>query len=134
MRHATRESGRAPISLVMPRGRVDVYTARASRSGDRTGWGTKNPAMRVVLILAVVVVFVALLVIDTAALLRLTVYCVSGGCGVPPMWIAICGGVVVFCAWMLFRRRPVVVKKARATKSTRPRGPRRQTARRKVAK
>jgi hypothetical protein len=42
-----------------------------------------------ILLLAVATVFLAMLLFDTAALVRLTVFCISGGCGVRPQWIAI---------------------------------------------
>jgi hypothetical protein len=44
--------------------------------------------VRVAIVLAVVFVFCALLVFDTAALVGLAVDCATGGCGVPPVWIA----------------------------------------------
>jgi hypothetical protein len=83
--------------------------------------------MRILLVIAVVVVFAALLVIDTAALLRLGLYCVSGGCGVPPTWIAIGGGALVLGAWQLLRRRPANVKIARVKQAAPAGKPRAKT-------
>ena len=75
--------------------------------------------MRILLVLAVIIVFGALLVIDTAALLRLSLYCVSGGCGVPPTWIALGGGALALGAWLSVKRsRPN--KKIARVKTTRP--------------
>jgi hypothetical protein len=51
--------------------------------------------MRLLTILAVVLVFGALMMFDTAALLRLTWYCATGGCGVRPEWIGLGAGVLV---------------------------------------
>ncbi len=84
--------------------------------------------MRILLILAVVVVFGALFVIDTTALLRLGFYCVSGGCGVPPMWIAGGGAVSVAFAWLLVRRRPANGKVARVKKAAPRKTPRPKAA------
>jgi hypothetical protein len=72
--------------------------------------------MRILLALVVIVVFVALLVFDTTALVRLTVVCVTGGCGVPVVWIAIGSGVLVLAALLSFRRPSANVKKARVMK------------------
>ena len=77
--------------------------------------------MRILLALAVVVVFAALMVFDTAALVRLTFVCVTGGCGVPMVWIAIAGGVLVLAGLLSFRRRAVPAKKPPAKKTGRPR-------------
>jgi hypothetical protein len=69
-------------------------------------------------------VFGALLVIDTAALLRLGWYCVTGGCGVPPTWIAIGGGALALGAWLLVRPRTANVKIAKVRKAGPPRASR----------
>jgi hypothetical protein len=84
--------------------------------------------MRILLVLTVIIVFGALLVIDTAALLRLGLYCVSGGCGIPPTWIAIGGGGLALGAWLLVRRRRANVKIARVKRTARPRPSRGKTA------
>ena len=64
-----------------------------------------------ILLFSAAVVFVAMLLFDTAALLRLTAYCVSGGCGVRPLWIAIGAGVAIAVAVLLsFRKRGSRVK------------------------
>jgi hypothetical protein len=75
--------------------------------------------MRILLALAVIVVFAALLVLDTTALIRLTVVCVTGGCGVPIVWIAIGAGVLALAALLSFRRPGENVKKARVMKGGR---------------
>jgi len=77
--------------------------------------------MRILITLAAVIVFVALFVIDTTALLRLTAYCVSGGCGVPPIWIAIGAAGLVLCSTLVLRRRRGDVKVARVKKAPAPR-------------
>jgi hypothetical protein len=69
--------------------------------------------MRILLALAVVVVFAALMILDTTALVRLTIVCVTGGCGVPVLWIAIGGGVLGLAALLSFRL-PVAKLKPRA--------------------
>jgi hypothetical protein len=88
--------------------------------------------MRILLALAVIVVFAALMVLDTTALIRLTVVCVTGGCGVPVVWIAIGGSVLALAAFLSFRKPGKNVKKARVTKAGRPRPARgKATARKK---
>ena len=84
--------------------------------------------MRILLVIAVVAVFGALLVIDTAALLRLGLYCVSGGCGVPPGWIAIGAGALLLGSWLMLRQRPVAVKIARVKPAAAPKKPRAKAA------
>jgi hypothetical protein len=51
--------------------------------------------MRILLALLAVIVFGTMLLVDTAALVRLATSCVTGGCGVRPLWIAVGGGGVV---------------------------------------
>lgn len=52
--------------------------------------------MKILLVLAVVLTGAALWLFDTAALVRLTAYCVSGNCGVHPLWFAGgCGALVL---------------------------------------
>jgi len=75
--------------------------------------------MRILLAVVVIVVFAALLIFDTTALVRLTVVCVTGGCGVPIVWIAIGGGVLVLAALLSFRRPGASGKKARVRKGGR---------------
>jgi hypothetical protein len=88
--------------------------------------------MRILLALAVIVVFAAMMVFDTTALLRLVGICVTGGCGVSVGWIAIGGGVLALAALLAFRRTGIVVKKTVAKKAARPRQARGKTpARRK---
>jgi hypothetical protein len=88
--------------------------------------------MRILLALAVVLVFAALMIFDTTALVRLTMVCVSGGCGVPVLWIAIGAGVLALAAVLSFRRPAVKVKKAPVRKAARPRAAQgKATARRK---
>jgi hypothetical protein len=84
--------------------------------------------MRLLLALAVVIVFAALMMFDTAALLRLVGFCVTGGCGVSPLWIAVTFGALVLAA-VVWPRRPAKpapkVAKARKTPAS---GPRRNKA------
>jgi hypothetical protein len=77
--------------------------------------------MRILLALVVVVVFAALMVFDTTALVRLTVVCVTGGCGVPVLWIAIGGGVLALAALLSFRRPAANSKTTRVRKAGRSR-------------
>jgi hypothetical protein len=72
--------------------------------------------MRILLALTVIVVFVAGLLFDTAALMALLAYCVTGGYGAHPAWLAVEGGGVALAAVLLFRRPRADVKKARVTK------------------
>jgi hypothetical protein len=51
-------------------------------------------------------------VFDTAALVRLTFFCVTGGCGVSPMWVAIGGGAIVLAMLVSLRRPRADVKRA----------------------
>jgi hypothetical protein len=73
--------------------------------------------MRVLILLIAVIAFGAMLLVDPAALVRLTVFCVTGGCGVRPTWIALGVGVAVLAAVLLRLRQPrpreAVAKKAR---------------------
>lgn len=62
--------------------------------------------MRVLIVLVAVVVFGAMLLADPAALARLTMFCVTGGCGVRPMWIGIGVGVVLLVVVLLRLRQP----------------------------
>ena len=59
--------------------------------------------MRLVWILLTVLVFGAMLLFDTAALLQLTWYCVSGNCGVRPLWIGVTAFAVVSVLFVLAR-------------------------------
>jgi hypothetical protein len=89
--------------------------------------------MRILLALAVVVVFAALMVLDTTALLRLVGICIIGGCGVSVWWIAFAGGLLALAALLSFRRTSANgKKKAPARKAGRPRPARgKATARKK---
>jgi hypothetical protein len=71
--------------------------------------------VRVLLVLTVVVVFAALMILDTAALIRVAAICVSGGCGVPTMWIvlAACGLTAAVLISRRFPRGNVKTTKAR---------------------
>lgn len=65
--------------------------------------------MRIGLAILVALVFGAMLLFDTAALVLLTIDCVSGGCGVRPVWIgAGAAGLVAVVALSSWygRRRP----------------------------
>lgn len=69
--------------------------------------------MRVLLALITVTVFGAVWLFDTAALIQLAVYCVSGGCGVPPVWFGIAAGALAL-VWFVSRwRRPAAGKTRR---------------------
>jgi hypothetical protein len=60
--------------------------------------------MRILVALVVVLVFGALMLFDTAALIRLTAYCVTGNCGVRPTWIAAAlGAIALAVAWSYWR-------------------------------
>jgi hypothetical protein len=65
---------------------------------------TKEAGMRLIVPLVVVLVFGALLILDTAAVARLTVLCVTGGCGVRPVWIAAGAGVLALALLVSLRR------------------------------
>jgi hypothetical protein len=67
--------------------------------------------MRIFLALAVVVVFAAMMVFDTTALIRLAIMCATGGCGVPVLWIAIGAGGLMLTVLISFRRPAANVKK-----------------------
>ena len=80
---------------------------------------------RILVAFVVVVVFAALWVIDTAALLRLTAFCVTGGCGVSPWWLVIAAVGVVGMALVLSNRPRAKGKKPKVKRSgaaKRPRG------------
>ena len=87
--------------------------------------------MRVLLILAVALVFGAMLLFDTTALVRLAGMCVTGGCGVSPMWLGIGAGVLVLVGvvatrWPFRRSKPNrkgPAKAARKKPSARPGAP-----------
>jgi hypothetical protein len=85
--------------------------------------------MRILLALAVVVVFAALMVFDTTALVRLTVVCVTGGCGVPTAWFAVAGGMLVLTVLLSFRRPGATVKKAPVRKAPASKAPGRKAGR-----
>lgn len=82
--------------------------------------------MRVLVALAVVVVFGALWFLDTAGLVRLTIYCATGGCGVPPLWIALGAGGLVLAAVASSREARAGAKPARGAKNASPRSPRKK--------
>jgi hypothetical protein len=91
------------------------YVAISPGRNSRQEFKERLVDMRILVALAVVVVFAAMFVFDTAALVRLGVLCVTGGCGVHPLWFAIGGGIAL--AVLLSLRRPrVPVKIARVTK------------------
>ena len=79
--------------------------------------------MRLVWILLTVLVFGAMLLFDTAALLQLTWYCVSGNCGVRPLWIGVTAFAVVSVLFVLARlgRRTGAGGKRGARKAATPR-------------
>ena len=53
-----------------------------------------------------VVVFCVMILADPAALAHLTMFCVTGGCGVRPTWIALGVGIAVLAAVLLRLRQP----------------------------
>jgi hypothetical protein len=83
--------------------------------------------MRILVALIAVVVFGAMLILDTAALVRLAVFCVTGGCGVSPTWIAIGGTAVALVAGVSLTRPRAEAKIARVPKNA-PRRPSRGKA------
>jgi hypothetical protein len=83
--------------------------------------------MRILVALAVVVVFAAMLVFDTAALVRLTAYCITGGCGVAPVWIGIVAGGIAVAAFLTLRRPGASVKATTPRKKASPRPARKKT-------
>jgi len=87
--------------------------------------------MRIVLALAVVAVFVAMMIFDTAALARAALYCVSGGCGVSPAWIVAGAGTLALAALWSRRRSSVKAKVTRVKKAGPPRPSRGKSAARK---
>ena len=78
--------------------------------------------MRVLIGLAAVIVFGAMFVLDTAALVRVTVSCAVGGCGVGLIWIAIGFGGLVLIGMLLSKRPRTKASVTRVTK-TRPSRP-----------
>jgi hypothetical protein len=76
--------------------------------------------MRILVALAVVVVFAALMIFDTTALVRLAFVCVSGGCGVKLQWILVGAGLLGLAALLSLRRPSTNAKPARARKVGRP--------------
>jgi hypothetical protein len=79
-------------------------------------FGEPVPDMRLLLVLIVVVVFAALMIFDTAALLRLGWYCATGACGVSSLWIVAAVGAVVL-AVVVSRWRPKSKAKAAPRKA-----------------
>ncbi len=82
--------------------------------------------MRFVAILAVLAVFGAMLLFDTAALIRLTAYCAGGNCGASTLSVAIGAGVIVLAvaaiAWWQ-TRLPSRPTKSKAHAARKPRSP-----------
>ncbi len=88
--------------------------------------------MRVLLALIVVTVFGAVWLFDTAALIQLAGYCVSGGCGVPPVWFGIAAGAGLLI-WFVSRwRRPAAgaARRRPGKRSARTPGAKKAVARR----
>jgi hypothetical protein len=98
--------------------------------------------MRILIALAVVLVFVAAMLFDTAALVQLLLIAVTGDYGAHPMWLVVEGGVVAALVGLAAFRRPAVpapvkkaaVKKTRAKKPGAPRPAPARAAPRKKAK
>ena len=70
--------------------------------------------MRLLIVLVVVAVFAALMILDTAALMRLGWSCVTGGCGVSPIWIVAAVGGMTLVAWLASRWPALAAKKGGA--------------------
>ena len=91
--------------------------------------------MRSLIALAVVVVFGAAMLFDTAALVRLLLIAVTGDFGAHPLWLLVEGGAVAALVALAVFRRPVApVKKARVRKPGTPRQAGAKAAPRKKAK
>lgn len=84
--------------------------------------------LRVLLALITVTVFGAVWLFDTAALIQLAVYCVSGGCGVPPVWFAIAAGALALLWFVSRRRRPAAGETRRRSAKRTARTPRAKKA------
>lgn len=88
--------------------------------------------MRAIVPTLAALVFGALLLFDTTALIQLSWLCLTGQCGIPPTWIAVGLGTLVLVGVLLalpkFRRRRGKPARGRPAKA-KPR-----TARRKRAK
>jgi hypothetical protein len=80
--------------------------------------------MRILIALAVVVVFGAAMLFDTAALVQLLLIAVTGDFGAHPMWLLVEGGIVAALVVLAVKRGPAVpVKPAGAVKKARARKP-----------
>jgi hypothetical protein len=89
--------------------------------------------MRIVLVLAVVLVFAAGFILDTAGVAQLTYACATGGCGVKPFWLlaglgvglAVCLVVALvrrLSAKRSPRRKPATKPRRKAAAATKPKG------------
>jgi hypothetical protein len=70
--------------------------------------------MRILIALAVVVVFGAAMLFDTAALVQLLLIAVTGDYGAHPMWLLVEGGIVAALVGLAVVRRLAVPVKAAA--------------------
>jgi O-antigen ligase len=87
--------------------------------------------MRAIVLTLAVLVFGALLLFDTTALIQLVWLCLTGHCGVPATWIAIGLGTLVLFSLLLaipkFRRHRAKTTRGKPAKA-KPRTPRRKGA------
>jgi hypothetical protein len=72
-----------------------------------------------------IIVFAALMLFDTTALVRLGVFCATGGCGVRPIWIGLAISGVALAA-LRSSWRPGAVAKGPISSKNRPRRPSRR--------
>jgi hypothetical protein len=86
---------------------------------------------RYLVVLVVVIVFAALMLFDTTALVRLAVFCATGGCGVRPIWIALAIGGIALAALLSSWRPGVTTKGSTASKNRARRSTRRNAGARK---
>lgn len=78
--------------------------------------------MRIALVLAVVLVFAAAFILDTAGVAQLAYICATGGCGVKPFWLlAALGAVLAICAVVALVRRLSARRSSRRKPASKPR-------------
>lgn len=87
--------------------------------------------MRAIVLILAALVFGALLLFDTTALIQLSWLCLTGQCGIPATWIAVGLGTLVLAGVLLaipkfWRRRRKPTRKTSA--KTKPRTTRRKRA------
>jgi membrane protein implicated in regulation of membrane protease activity len=78
--------------------------------------------MRIALVLAVVLVFAAGFILDTAGVAQLLYICATGGCGVKPFWLLSAAGVVLaVCVGLALVRRLSARRSSRKQPASKPR-------------